>query len=557
MAREAEMKEIVARFGYIDYQLCLRLWCYVYLLKSPTKQTPASVDSALSTGDMSESEPEELSYVDLKNRMWKDQVRMKKLKSQKHASEAEAETAAVAAIDDDEIGESEIINESTTAAAREEKSRRKKMLRSQDAILKYMVKLMEVCKAQGFVYGIIPEKGKPVTGSSDSLREWWRESVKFDQCAPQALQHLIPAIAECAAGALHDEKSTSLLHMLQDLQDTTLGSLLSALMQHCVPAQRRFPLERGLAPPWWPTGDEVWWGEQGPLSVEQGPPPYRKPHDLKKAWKVSVLSAVIKHMSTDLNRMTRLVKKSKCLQAKMTAKDTATWSKVVDQEEDLLQLTNQCLHITNKEVDCDGDEDGDGHVSLARSNELQHNKRKAAGAFNHQDTEMVYNCDDLQSEEAELGFMEKYSRRDQCDFLPSISPGFESAYANLVADYDSCHNLQHKTASLPLDFQMSDSSGDSTFPLSPWTWDGHVRACEESEVMSNGDITLAAGEDHETTYMQCHPQDQTRYWEIGDAPHLDLDAAFQLHRKNLALLENAQETSIWDLPYQEPDDDTD
>uniref|UniRef100_A0A803KLU8 Ethylene insensitive 3-like DNA-binding domain-containing protein n=1 Tax=Chenopodium quinoa TaxID=63459 RepID=A0A803KLU8_CHEQI len=432
---------------------------------------------------MSESEPEELSYVDLKNRMWKDQ--------------------------------SEIINESTTAAAREEKSRRKKMLRSQDAILKYMVKLMEVCKAQGFVYGIIPEKGKPVTGSSDSLREWWRESVKFDQCAPQALQHLIPAIAECAAGALHDEKSTSLLHMLQDLQDTTLGSLLSALMQHCVPAQRRFPLERGLAPPWWPTGDEVWWGEQGPLSVEQGPPPYRKPHDLKKAWKVSVLSAVIKHMSTDLNRMTRLVKKSKCLQAKMTAKDTAT------------------------------------------CNELQHNKRKAAGAFNHQDTEMVYNCDDLQSEEAELGFMEKYSRRDQCDFLPSISPGFESAYANLVADYDSCHNLQHKTASLPLDFQMSDSSGDSTFPLSPWTWDGHVRACEESEVMSNGDITLAAGEDHETTYMQCHPQDQTRYWEIGDAPHLDLDAAFQLHRKNLALLENAQETSIWDLPYQEPDDDTD
>ncbi|XP_021728810.1 putative ETHYLENE INSENSITIVE 3-like 4 protein [Chenopodium quinoa] len=489
----------------------------------------------LSSGEMSESEPEELSYADLKKRMWKDQVRMTKLKSQKHASEAEAETAAVAAIDDDEvIVESEINKESSTAASREEKSRRKKMLRSQDAILKYMVKLMEVCKAQGFVYGIIPEKGKPVTGSSDSLREWWRESVKFDQSAPQALQDLIPAIAECAAGALNDENSTSLLHMLQDLQDTTLGSLLSALVQHCIPAQRRFPLERGLAPPWWPTGDELWWGEQGLLSVEQGPPPYRKPHDLKKAWKVSVLSAVIKHMSSDLNRMTRLVKKSKCLQGKMTAKDTATWSKVVDQEEALLQLTNQCLHITDKE----GDED----VSLARSNELQHNKRKAAGAFNHQDTEMVYN---LQSEEAELGVMDKYSRRDQCDFLPSMSPGFESAYANLVADYDSCHNLQHKAASLPLDFQMSDSSGDSTFPPSPWTWDGYVRECEESEVMSNADITLATGED---------PQDQTRYWEISDDPHLGLDAAFQLHRKNLTLL---QETNIWELSYQEPDDDID
>lgn len=66
--------------------------------------------------------------------------------------------------------------------------------------------------------------------------------------------------------------------------------------------------------------------------MEQGIPPYRKPHDLKKAWKVTVLSAIIKHMSPDLNRMRRLVRQSKCLQAKMTAKDTATWSKVVEQE---------------------------------------------------------------------------------------------------------------------------------------------------------------------------------------------------------------------------------
>ena len=34
--------------------------------------------------------------------------------------------------------------------------------RAQDEILKYMLKLMEVCKACGFVYGIIPKKGKLV-----------------------------------------------------------------------------------------------------------------------------------------------------------------------------------------------------------------------------------------------------------------------------------------------------------------------------------------------------------------------------------------------------------
>ncbi|KAJ6901387.1 hypothetical protein NC651_019217 [Populus alba x Populus x berolinensis] len=43
-------------------------------------------------------------------------------------------------------------------------------------------------------------------------------------------------------------------HTLPELQDTTLGSLLSALMQHCDPPQRRFPLEKGVAPHGGPLG---------------------------------------------------------------------------------------------------------------------------------------------------------------------------------------------------------------------------------------------------------------------------------------------------------------
>ena len=49
--------------------------------------------------------------------------------------------------------------------------------RAQDGILKYMLKLMEVCKARGFVYGIIPKKGKPMSGASDNIRAWWKEEV--------------------------------------------------------------------------------------------------------------------------------------------------------------------------------------------------------------------------------------------------------------------------------------------------------------------------------------------------------------------------------------------
>ncbi|PRQ48831.1 putative transcription factor EIL family [Rosa chinensis] len=120
-------------------------------------------------------------------------------------------------------------------------------------------------------------------------------------------------------------------------------------MQHCKPPQRRFPLEKGLAPPWWPNGNEIWWGEQG-VSQEHGPPPYRKPHDLKKAWIVSSLAAVIKHMVPNLDRVRRLVKQSKCLQDKMTAKETAIWSKVVNQEEAILQLITDQKPISCPEI---------------------------------------------------------------------------------------------------------------------------------------------------------------------------------------------------------------
>ena len=225
---------------------------------------------------------DDISYDELKKRMWKDRMRMQKLKSQKS-------NISTTTTEDHDQPET---SSSSSARHEEEVSRRKKMSRAQDAILKYMVKIMEVCKAKGFVYGIVPEKGKPVTGSSASLREWWKKKVNFDHAEPLAIAKNLPSpeILE-EAGVQIDP--TSYMHLLEDLHDTTLGSIVSALMQHCVPPQRRFPLDKGLAPPWWPTGKELWWGQQG-VAQEQGPPPYRKPHDLKKLWKVSVLAAVLK-----------------------------------------------------------------------------------------------------------------------------------------------------------------------------------------------------------------------------------------------------------------------
>lgn len=264
---------------------------------------------------------DEVDVDELEKRMWKDRIRLRRLKEQRKGNDV---------VDDAKQRQSQ------------EQARRKKMSRAQDGILKYMLKMMEVCKAQGFVYGIIPEKGKPVSGASDNLRAWWKEKVRFDRNGPAAIskyqvEHSAPGKDEFNAIIV------STPHTLHELQDTTLGSLLSALMQHCDPPQRRYPLEKGAPPPWWPTGNEDWWQQVG---LPKGQVlPYKKPHDLKKAWKVGVLTAVIKHMSPDIAKIRKLVRQSKCLQDKMTAKESATWLSVVNQEEALArqQNPNTCL----------------------------------------------------------------------------------------------------------------------------------------------------------------------------------------------------------------------
>nr|ATE62978.1 EIN3-like2 protein [Petunia x hybrida] len=283
---------------------------------------PAPLKEVETTAPLTEPEPEpvvdddysddEIDVDELERRMWRDKMKLKRLK---------------------EITKSKEGVDPAKHRQSQEQARRKKMSRAQDGILKYMLKMMEVCKAQGFVYGIIPEKGKPVGGASDNLREWWKDKVRFDRNGPAAIakyqaDHAIPGMNEGS------NPVGPTPHTLQELQDTTLGSLLSALMQHCDPPQRRFPLEKGVPPPWWPTGQEDWWPQLG-LQKDQGPPPYKKPHDLKKAWKVGVLTAVIKHMFPDIAKIRKLVRQSKCLQDKMTAKESATWLAIISQEEAL------------------------------------------------------------------------------------------------------------------------------------------------------------------------------------------------------------------------------
>ncbi|THU53682.1 hypothetical protein C4D60_Mb10t17030 [Musa balbisiana] len=124
---------------------------------------PSTGECIMGEGDLVDPPPEKFAEVgdeesdedidieELERRMWRDRVRLKRLKEQQQNKNKEQGDAA-------------------KQWQSQEQARRKKMSRAQDGILKYMLKMMEVCKAQGFVYGIIPEKGKPVSGASDNLR---------------------------------------------------------------------------------------------------------------------------------------------------------------------------------------------------------------------------------------------------------------------------------------------------------------------------------------------------------------------------------------------------
>ncbi|TVU14228.1 hypothetical protein EJB05_37683, partial [Eragrostis curvula] len=312
----------------------------------------------------SESGSESIEIGDLKKRMWKDQLLLMKLEGRSGRDDGK-QKMATAFPDPDRVGG----NAEETPEAR---YRRKAMLRAQDGVLRHMLKMMEACNARGFVYGVVDESGVPVSGSSDSLRGWWKEDVGFDRAGPMAL---LPDGVDGPGSPM----ASSFLHGLHDIQDSTLGSLLSALIQHCEPPQRSFPLDRGLAPPWWPTGREPWWGAQGEAPAHQGAPPYRKPHDLKKAWKISLLSAVIKHLSPRFDQMRKLVWQSKRLQHKMSARDAETWARVIAQEEALDRHVQRALKITPLDDDDQDDAGGGGGDTPREAAHLDKRKRGIVG----------------------------------------------------------------------------------------------------------------------------------------------------------------------------------
>ncbi|XP_051145201.1 protein ETHYLENE-INSENSITIVE 3-like 1a [Andrographis paniculata] len=327
-----------------------------------------SAQAEPSTKAGNELSAEDIEILKLERRLWRDKLLLMHLKGQSCNTGDDRHTKQLKS---------------------EEQSKKKKLARVHDGILRYMLKMMEVCDAQGFVFGFIPENGKPITGASDNLRAWWKDQVRFERNGPAAIAKY--DAARSAPGRVDSSIIENFpLLTLQVLQDNTLGSLLSALIQHCKPPQRLRPLDKGAPPTWWPTGDEEWWPQLGMLK-NHGPPPYKKPHDLKKVWKVTLLIAVIKHMSPDFEKIHRLVRQSKCLQDKMSAKEIETWVAIMKREEALVgRLDPDSFPLSSPSADEDffylsgNSRDYDVEpAKLAALNSMPFNLRMAEQKFEH------------------------------------------------------------------------------------------------------------------------------------------------------------------------------
>ncbi|RRT71393.1 hypothetical protein BHM03_00003441 [Ensete ventricosum] len=153
---------------------------------------------------------EEIEPNELARRMWKDRVKLKRIKEREKlaAQQAASEMSKPRQISDQAL--------------------RKKMSRAQDGILKYMLKLMEVCNVRGFVYGIIPEKGKPhreeTNSSSDEYDVDGCEDARGSTLCRDGERNLQVQTQDCAeniASTSKEDSPTEIINQLDQIKEQT------------------------------------------------------------------------------------------------------------------------------------------------------------------------------------------------------------------------------------------------------------------------------------------------------------------------------------------------
>ncbi|KAL6639041.1 hypothetical protein ACP70R_022771 [Stipagrostis hirtigluma subsp. patula] len=112
---------------------------------------------------------------------------------------------------------------------------------------------------------------------------------------------------------------------------TTLGRMLSALMPACHPPLRQHESRSGAPPQWWPTASERWWVPDVVAHLSSMPlnaaVPFTAGGLLKKAQKIAVLVAIVKHLSPDFPRIATAVSR-----AELSDTEAALWNSGLQDE---------------------------------------------------------------------------------------------------------------------------------------------------------------------------------------------------------------------------------
>lgn len=249
------------------------------------------------------------------------------------------------------------------------------------------------------------------------------------------------------------------------------------------------------------------------------------------------MAAVIKHMSPDLNKLRKLVTQSKSLQDKMTAKDSATWSKVVNQEEALVMLTNKCLTISSSGEKEDHGNQSEGLLnsenscgSSSSSSGQNSEKRKRVGFDQDGVTERLHACRNAVCAQSELslGFPDRSSRMDHESVCAYRLDQSQVPFLDYLSD-----DSRMKSVAEWMNMELQKANGAPQ----------HDHASGMGEMNKGRTVGDCAG-----------------YWEKG-MEDLDLHSLLELLHDQGNLnqspeqhMSHAEEAaSIWDLAYQEPE----
>ncbi|KAG8081142.1 hypothetical protein GUJ93_ZPchr0007g3699 [Zizania palustris] len=109
--------------------------------------------------------------------------------------------------------------------------------------------------------------------------------------------------------------AVSLAVTLFRFQNSTLERMMTELMRECTPPLRAQDRKSGGPPSWWPTAAEPWWFSEVVVHLRgrqmDTPVPFATPRRLKRAEKVAVLVAAVKHITPDFGRISAAANRSR------------------------------------------------------------------------------------------------------------------------------------------------------------------------------------------------------------------------------------------------------